>query len=406
MDIFGVYIEENYIYILLVFHIIASFFIALFVSMFIRQRYEVQTEAARKNDKMRLERIGERSLLFKILFQISLHKHNSFASFLFFFIYNISIPVFGYFASLWIAYYLVNTEYEHNVVNTSILNLDEFELSFLSVERIFGEGSMSNMILAEDIPKSKKLKALSSLSSNISPLTLRIIKQTLSSKNDEIRMYGYAIINKIEQRLNENINKHLEIYNNEELDTSLRYESAKELAFFYWEMVYTELSHETLRDSFIKEVTKYLDIAKEYYDEMIEEHTLIALDYKHEVIKIRKQNMLKKEDIEKIKDIEKEIYANRDLAKSYRDTKAKLYILMGRVYMMQKDYDHALAEFNTAQELSESDFSFVLPYIAEIYYIMRDFDTAKKIMNDASSLDFNPRLYPIIAQWRSSNDRT
>jgi tetratricopeptide (TPR) repeat protein len=79
---------------------------------------------------------------------------------------------------------------------------------------------------------------------------------------------------------------------------------------------------------------------------------------------------------------------------------------MGRVYMMQKDYDHALAEFNTAQELSESDFSFVLPYIAEIYYIMRDFDTAKKIMNDASSLDFNPRLYPIIAQWRSSNDRT
>jgi len=401
MEIFGIYVDESYIIILYILHMIISTIISFAVMLYIKRRYKVQTEEARANDKKRLEAIAERSLIFKLLFRISLHKYNPVASFVFFFIFNYSMPVFGYIASLWFAYYLVHVKYEHKIINTNILNLDEFETSFLKVHRIFGEGSMTNVILAEDVPKSKKLKALSSLSSNISPTTLRIIKQTLSSKNDEIRMYGYAIINKIEKKLNENINKHLEIYNNEKLEDSVRFEAAKELAFFYWEMVYAELSHESLRDSFINEVIKYLNIAKEYYIHKVEDFDAAIRKEKQELRKISSKDLLKKEDIEEVKKVEANIASIKKEIKSSKDISAKLYVLMGRVYMMRKEYENAVEEFTLAKELSSSDFSFVLPYLAEIYFILGKYMVAKSILKQAKSLDLNPKLYPIVAQWRS-----
>jgi len=245
MNIFTLYIPELYLPYLLLVHVILSVIFAVLISFYIAKRYVSKTEFAKEMDKKRYEEIENRSLFFKFLFAASLHKYNPISTKVYFFLFNFSLPVFGYIASLWIGYYLVHIKYKQKFINTNILNLDEFGTSFLKVERIFGEGSMTNMILNDDIPKSKKLKALSSLSSNISPLSLRIIKQTLSSKNDEIRMYGYAMINKIEKKLNDDINKYLEIYNSSE-DDEKHYEAAKELAFSYWEMVYTELSHESL----------------------------------------------------------------------------------------------------------------------------------------------------------------
>jgi len=405
MEVFGVHVTNEQIILFYMFHLIISIVLAFFVSIYIQKRYDTSSKASKENDKKRLEAIANRSLLFKFLFRISLHRNNPLASFLFFFIFNLSLPIFGYIASLWLGYYLLHIKYDQKFVSTNILNLDEFGYSFLKVERIFGEGSMVNVVLAEEVPKSKKLKALSSLSSNISPMTLRIIKQTLASKNDEIRMYGYAIINKIEKKLNENINKHLEIYNDKSLDDATRYEAAKELAYFYWEMVYAELSHDSLKESFIKEVVKYVDIAKGYYRSQMEATQGSLLELNKELNDLRTRDIIKKEDLKKIEELEKKLLEHEESNKNYKDTSAKLYILMGRVYMMKKEYENAVEEFTMAQELSESDFSFVLPYLAEIYYILRKFPIAKSIMNKAESLDLNPKLHPIVAQWSSSNDR-
>ncbi len=403
MEIFGTYFSPNSLILMYILHIIISSVLALIVTIYIRRRYESKSKEAQANDRKRLARIANRSLFFKALFQISLHKYNPIASFLFFFLFNLSVPVFGYLATIWVAYYLVHVKYKNKVVTTNILNLDEFQVSFLEVERIFGEGSMSNIITEEDVPKSKKLKALSTLSSNISPSTLRIIKQTLSSKNDEIRMYGYAIINKTEKRLNEDINRYLEIYNDKTADEATRAEAAKELAYFYWEMVYTELSHESLRESFMKEVLDYIHIAKIYYAKEIRNYNEEMAEVEKELNNLRynqNQDRTLNHNV-KIEELETELEILQEKRKASKDTNAKLHILKGRVHMLKKEYDMAVQEFTIAQEMSESDSSFVLPYLAEIYFILRKFNVAKAIMNKTHSLDLNPKLYPIVAQWRS-----
>ena len=402
MDIFGVYVPSNYIVYIYIFHIVMSLAFAVGASLYVAKRYVSRTQEAKEDDEKRYKEIAQKSSIFKMLFQISLHRYNPFASLLFFFLFNISIPLLGYCATIWVAYYLVHVKYEHKVINTNMLNLDEFELSFLTVERIFGEGSMSNVILAEDVPKSKKLKALSSLSSNISPMTLRIIKQTLSSKNDEIRMYGYAIINKWEKKLNEDINIRLEIYGSGDGEDAKRFEAAKELAFFYWEMVYAEISHESLRESFIKEVVKYVSIAKEYYHSCIEKNTQSLQKYEDEKVLLEHKEAKTAQDLQRIESLETITTHTKVLLKNNKDTMAKLYILMGRVYMVEKKYEEAIGEFTMAQEVGVGDFSFVLPYLAEIYFTLQKYNIAKSIMNQAKNLRLNPKLYPIVQQWSVS----
>jgi len=153
MEIFGVFVTHEQIVLFLSLHVIISVIIAFIVAIYIKKRYDTSSEASKANDKRRLEAVAHRSLFFRALFQISLHKYNMIAVFLFFVVFNLSVPVFGYIASAWVAYFLLHVKYEQKFISTNILNLDEFGYSFLTVERIFGEGSMTNVILAEDVPK-------------------------------------------------------------------------------------------------------------------------------------------------------------------------------------------------------------------------------------------------------------
>jgi len=352
-------------------HILLSFIMAFVLSFYISKRFKSRGEVIMARDRQRVVKIKERSLIFRSLFKISLEGNNTLASFLFLFLFNLSLPVIGYLLCIWIAWYLRYITYEKRVTNTNILNLDEFSISFLNVERIFGEGSMSHLLKNRYAPKSKKLKALSSLAASRSPANLRIIRQTLSSNDDEIRMFGYAIINKIEKNLSTKINNYLTIYN-EELEikqpsNEVIANAAIELAFLYWEMVYTELSHESLKENFLEEVIKYASVAKEFYLERLKENT------------------------------------NSDTLKNLKDEKLmKVYVLMGRVYMSKKEYSLASTEFTIAQELNASNSSYILPYLAEVHFLQGNYKVVNSILQEASDLGLNATLYSVVEQWRSS----
>jgi tetratricopeptide (TPR) repeat protein len=214
-------------------------------------------------------------------------------------------------------------------------------------------------------------------------------------------MYGYAIINKVEKRLNEDINRYLEVYKNSAEDDEKKYEAAKELAFSYWEMVYTELSHESLRDNFLKEVVTYLSVAKDYYAQTTKTQEDVVETLEKEVESLSQKESLTSEELEKLRDLKEELEDKKAVLKHYKDSTAKLFVLMGRVYMVKKEYESAITEFTVAQELSASNSSFVLPYLAEIYFILGKFYIVKSILNKAESLELNARLYPIMQQWRS-----
>lgn len=269
-------------------------------------------------------------------------------AFMFMFIYNLSMPIIGYISSIWISYYLKNISYEKKLEETSFLDLELFENNFIKVERQFGEGSIQDMMLNEFVPTEKKIKALVSMSDNISQNNIQIIKNTLSSSDDEVRLYSFAIIDKIERGINGKIYKSLEAFKRTE-ERKERAKLAKDLAFLYWEMIYYELSEDSLRDYLLQEVLNYIDIAKEHY---------------------------------------------------FQDP--KLHILLGRVYMLKKEYLKASSQFTLANELSPEDIAFIMPYLAEINFITGHYNTVKEIIKHADGLDLNSTMFPIVEQWKVS----
>ena len=73
--------------------------------------------------------------------------------------------------------------------------------------------------------------------------------------------------------------------------------------------------------------------------------------------------------------------------------------------MRKKEYDEAIEEFTIAITIAEddlqSDLSYIYPYIAEIYFNEKRYLLTKKILQKATNLEFNTKLYPIIEQWRA-----
>jgi len=404
---------EHYIPILYFIHIILSIILALVLARYIRERF-VNDELSDVKDLARLEAIGSKGVIFSYLFKVSLHKNNFKMSFLFIFLFNIAIPVLGYFLSVWTAWYLYNVKYDKKVAKTNILNLDEFGTSFLKIERIFGEGSLIDLMTSKYAPKEKKLKALSALSARISPANLKVVRQTLTSKDDEIRMFGYAILNKAEKALSMKINENLSIFNeennkDEDIDFDRRAIAAKELAALYWEMIYTELSHESLKDGFLFQVTKYTQIAKDYYmpKSRLVQKKLEYLSHRLENREKLEKNLSKKE-IKNTKKDETAVYYRMRIKEiknelmAYNMQTTKLFLLMGKVYLANRDYQYASTEFTVAQELYEGEASFILPYIAEIQFLLGNYSVVKAILNKSPELALNGTLYPIVEQWKAS----
>lgn len=383
----------NDIFLILIFHVIFSFILSIFVSQAINKRFVKSNKKVDLKDKKRLESVALSSWIKRYLFKISLHKNNQIAAVMFMFLFNLTIPFLGYFFTIWIAWYILNVKYEKKVVSTNMLNLDEFSMSFFKVERTFGEGSMNDLIMSKYAPKSKKLKALSSLAANISPANLKIVRQTLSSTDDEIRMFGYAIINKAEKSLNQKINAHLEIIHKETLndlkqDEELVANSNKELAFLYWEMIYTELSHESLKTNFLNSVILYLRSAKEYYLPKVDELSL-------EIEELKKTYVQEQDGTNRVAEQEYELQSLYKIC-------SNLYMLMGKVYMKQGNYEEAREEFTIAQELVAGEDTFIIPYLAEVYYESGRYNIVKSVLKTAKGLELNATLFPIMNQWRAS----
>jgi tetratricopeptide (TPR) repeat protein len=385
---------------------IISFVLAIVLSRYTLKRFVEKTKEIELKDAHRLKEIMDESRLFKLLFKASLHKNNRKTNIFFMFLFNFSMPLVGYLFSMWIAWYLKNVSYEQKISHTNILNLDEFGMSFLKVERIFGEGSMSDLMLSDYAPKSKKLKALSALANNLSPSNLKIIRQTLSSTDDEIRMFGYAIINKAEKALNVKMSHYLDVFTKEyeENSQAIKANAAKELAHLYWEMVYTELSHESLKDNFVNDVVKYLKIARSYYIPELSniETDIEKLESKIEKLKIKLEQKPQKElPYEETQEyFQKELLEEKRKFEQYTEVVTRLHVLMGRVYMYKKEYENAKTEFTLAQELHTHQLSFIIPYLAEIHFLTGNYKVVSAIMKSAKDLELNATLFPIMKQWK------
>ena len=356
------------------------------VAFYLRSRFPEADEEHRLQDLHKIKLL-QHTKVQKILAKASLYKNNRIMATLFIFLFNMAIPVLGYIFTLWLTWYLTHVKYEQKVISTNILNLDTFKNTFMKIERTFGEGSMINLLNNSYVPKAKKLRALAALAATPSPASLAIIKQTLSSSDDEIRLYGYSILNNLEKKINSKINKNLQFIQEKTLDKKSKEDkkqianAAMNLAFSYWELVYMELSHESLKNNFLNSSINYIEAAKEFFIKYIEKLSA-------------ELETLKKDPLQK-----KQLHIIEEELQEAYEKLSHLYTLMGRIFLYKKMYEQAQAEFTIAKELLFEDSTHIIPYLAEIYFSIKKYSIAKSILNQHSSLRFNARFYPVIKQW-------
>jgi len=368
-------------------------------AIYLKGRFPGENEARKQFDEERIKNLEETRVQ-KFLARASLYKYNRLTITLFIFLFNIAIPVVGYIFTLWICWYLIHREYEKKVILTNILDLNEFKETFLKTERIFGESSMINILNDAYIPKPKKLRALASLASQPTPASLSIIKQTLSSTDDEIRLYGYSILNNLEKKINSKINSNLKLIQEKsiqkeheknqkdiEIDEAIIATASEELAFSYWKLIYMELSHESLKNNFLDSALHHITIAKKFYHKKIEQESKILEKLKENqednIIKIRQKKVKIEEYYEKL---------------------SSLYALAGKIFLYRESYEEAQTELTVAKELLPEKSSATVPYLAEIYYNIGKYNVTHAILNQHSSLQFNTSLYPVIKVWEDEEN--
>jgi tetratricopeptide (TPR) repeat protein len=189
------------------------------------------------------------------------------------------------------------------------------------------------------------MKALVSLAENIRKNEIALIKQTLSDRNDEIRLYSFAIIDKLERTINNTIHTKLDNYRQSK-NTKDRAKLAGEIAQLYWEMLYFELADEDLRHFITLEIDHYGTEALKEYPESIALNTL-----------------------------------------------------MGRCCLMAREYERAEKYFEKLINQYGVRDNSITPYLGELYYIKHDYQHVKQLMHDTDNLRSNQLLNPVIEIW-------
>lgn len=206
-----------------------------------------------------------------------------------------------------------------------------------------GEGGAWSRLRTQSLPRIVRLKALMAVSSSMGQNTSRLLQMATSDPDDEIRLLAFNLYDQREKVISASISDALH---------SLRYASDDEeqvllnrqLAFSYWEMVFNELNND-LVDFFITQSLHYACQAREL--------------------------------------------GSND---------PSLLILMGRIYLHKGDSEQASEYINLGfQQGAHRDR--VIPYLAELAYLRRDFKSLKRYFETDPLLRFKPGIGPVAKFW-------
>jgi len=164
------------------------------------------------------------------------------------------IPVGGA-VLLVVAFYFLYSARETQVqLPSKTLDIENVLNEFVVVKpRKFGEGALR--IMTQFKGKQEVLLFLKDL---LNPFSVKSAKKFLKEKNDEIRLGAFSILVKLEKEINNRISTLKEMYEREQ-DTFKRAKLAKEIASYYWELLYFNLVDKELESFIIEEALKYAE---------------------------------------------------------------------------------------------------------------------------------------------------
>lgn len=302
-------------------------------------------------------------LSFHILFSITLssiaglalktrYKSNFINVFLFFTLFNFIFIVIGYVFSIALVAILYLLKYEKSLKNVKFINTTNQKEQFHKVSRFCGEGGLPTYINNKNIPHTLRMQALVSISKYKSKESVSFFRQSMISSDDEIRLFSFSIIDDFEKDLNGQIYRNLMLFNDNSQSDFQKAATAKSLAFLYWNMIYFDLNEEQLQEFSAEQAFLYA-------------HHSLTL-----TLKIGK-------DPEQFH---------------------TLFALLGKIYFYRNELELAQEHFNIAIEKG-SNADFIIPYLAEIHYMQKNYEAITKVFTRAKNLTINERMYPIIKQW-------
>ncbi|MFW0884942.1 tetratricopeptide repeat protein [Candidatus Acidulodesulfobacterium sp. H_13] len=214
---------------------------------------------------------------------------------------------------------------------------------FPSLNRQYGEGSIISRLADPNASSKLKQSSLLYLINKNPTVSYDFVRDNMRHRSNEVRLLAFSLLSKKENEINKKI---FSLKNT--LSDEKERDSGKlhfELAYLYWNLVYMNISD--------KEFEKYnLEISMKYI--------LKAMN------------------------------------KKYRYYESAF--LLGRISAKLKDYKEAERYFKDALALDALQDK-VIPYLAEVYYITKDYKKAKELFDKISSPVINNKLKNIVELW-------
>jgi len=265
-------------------------------------------------------------------------KYSFFPMFLFIF----SSSVIGVLFSLIFIIYVFFKKYKFLNMKGIVNSFDDGNILPQAKAKL-GIGALNNFENAHSVVK---FNVLNYIKDNDVGSKGSILKTALSDNNDEIRLYAFSILSKNEDTLTNMIFENLQKLKEENLSIEEKNKVYKTLGSAYWEFIYLQISDDNLRDY-------YTNLSKEYFLKAIE---VMSNDYES-------------------------------------------VFNLGKIYLRQRDLKKAEEFLMKAYKWNKGK---VIPYLAEIYFMKKEYINTKQTMKELSLYEINSGFYYNYLVWAKS----
>ena len=261
-----------------------------------------------------------------------------------FFCFNFFVPGFGAMGTLLILLYFRKFMTSGERAEFSNVPLPPFRSESSALGAGMGEGGAWSRLRTVGLPREQRLKALLSVGAGSGGNASRLLQHATGDSDDEIRLLAFNLCERQEQKIQQAISTALEALKTADSPT-LKASVCRNLAFSYWEMVYSALAQDDLRNFFVEQAAKYAEQSRKYGGE-----------------------------------------------------DPSLHILMTRIYLQKRDYAMAEAAIQSALAAGADPLK-VVPYQAELAFNARDFKTVHRLMMQDATIRFRPCIGQVAQFW-------
>lgn len=265
-----------------------------------------------------------------------------------FFCLNFFVPVFGAIGTLLALLYFKKFLSNEDRTEFSNAPLPPFQAASADLGAGMGEGGAWSRLRTVGLPRKLRLKALLSVGTTSGLNSSRLLQQATGDSDDEIRLLAFNLYERKEQKIQQAISASLKELQQAKTE-STKAAVCSSLAFSYWEMVYSALAQDDLRDFFVEQAAKYAEQA-------------LQLGIKNPA----------------------------------------LLVLMVRIYLQKQNYEQASEAIQFAL-LAGADPLKLLTYQAELAFYARDFKAVRAFLRQDATVRFRPGIGPVAQFWGRIN---